>query len=99
MAKYFLSNKAIENLNGIWEYTFSAWSEEQADKYYFMLLDACQELADGALKGKPYTEIDGETKGIRIGRNLIFYRKIKLSGIEVARILHEQMDLKSRMKE
>jgi toxin ParE1/3/4 len=97
MAEYFLSNKAIEGLKGIWEYTFSTWSEKQADKYYYMLLDACQELAVGRLKGKAYTAIDNETKGIRIGRHIIFYRSIKPSGIEVARILHEQMDLKSRM--
>ena len=32
MAKYHFSNKAVEDLSAIWNYTFDAWSEHQADK-------------------------------------------------------------------
>lgn len=32
MAKYLLTNKAAEDLSGIWNYTFEAWSEKQADE-------------------------------------------------------------------
>jgi toxin ParE1/3/4 len=46
MGKYILSNKAVEDLSTIWDYTFEEWSETQADKYYCMLLDYCQDLAD-----------------------------------------------------
>ena len=38
MAEYKLTNKAVEDLNDIWEYTIEKWSEEQADKYYNLLL-------------------------------------------------------------
>lgn len=31
MAKYELTNKAIEDLTEIWEYTVDKWSEQQAD--------------------------------------------------------------------
>ena len=34
MAKYFLTNKAVEDLSKIYEYTFELWSQNQADKYY-----------------------------------------------------------------
>ena len=34
MAKYFFSNKAIEDISLIWDYTYKKWSENQADKYY-----------------------------------------------------------------
>ena len=34
MAKYLITNKAVEDLSKIWEYTFDNWSEDQADKYY-----------------------------------------------------------------
>jgi len=37
--------------------------------------------------------------GFKIGRHIIFYRKIEENKIEVARILHIRMDLKSRMHE
>ena len=97
MAKYFLSNKALEDLSAIWEYTYEAWSERQAEKYYYLLLDTCQELADGTLNGKLYKEIGPGILGFKTGRHLIFYRKAGNSGIEVARILHEQMDLKNRI--
>ena len=38
MAKYNLTNKAVEDLAKIWDYTFEQWSEQQADNYYEMLI-------------------------------------------------------------
>jgi hypothetical protein len=38
MAKYSFTNKAIEDISNIWEYTFDNWSEKQADKYYSLLI-------------------------------------------------------------
>ena len=35
MARYKLTNKAVEDLAQIWNYTFNKWSENQADTYYF----------------------------------------------------------------
>tara|TARA_B110000285_G_C14697660_1_gene411985 strand:- start:40 stop:201 length:162 start_codon:yes stop_codon:yes gene_type:complete len=52
MAKYFLTNKAVKDLNDIWEYTFDKWSENQADKYYQLILDNCQEVAESPILGK-----------------------------------------------
>lgn len=46
MGKFTLSNKAIEDLSNIWNYTFDTWSESQADKYYTILLESCQDIAD-----------------------------------------------------
>ncbi|MEI6021854.1 MAG: type II toxin-antitoxin system RelE/ParE family toxin, partial [Bacteroidota bacterium] len=34
MVKYHFTNKAIEDLTEIWQYTVEEWSEKQADKYY-----------------------------------------------------------------
>ncbi|MCX6320123.1 MAG: type II toxin-antitoxin system RelE/ParE family toxin [Bacteroidetes bacterium] len=98
MAKYHLSSRALEDLSEIWEYTYEAWSEVQADKYYFLLLDTCQSLADGTLAGKPYLEIAKDIFGFKIGRHLVFYKKAKGTGVEIVRILHEQMDLKALTK-
>jgi toxin ParE1/3/4 len=99
MANYILTNKAVEDLSNIWDYTFEAWSETQADKYYSMLLDSCQELADEKLRGKNYPEVNEYILGLTIGRHIIFYRKLKDKKIEIARILHSSMDVKSRMQE
>ena len=97
--RYALSNKAVQDLSAIWEYTFETWSEAQADKYYFMLLDSCQELADGKLKAKKYPEIHIEILGCIVGQHIIFFRRLKKNEIEIARILHSRMDLKNRIQE
>ena len=99
MAKYTLSNKALEDLSKIWEYTYEAWSELQAEKYYYLLLDTYQDLADGNLSGKSYPEINAEILGFKAGRHILFYRKAKGTGIEVARVLPGRMDLKKHIQE
>jgi toxin ParE1/3/4 len=57
MAKYKLSNKAVEDLSKIWEYTFEIWDENQADKYYEILISSCQEIAENPNSGKNYEGI------------------------------------------
>ena len=42
MLKFYLSNKAVEDLNDIWDYTVKTWSENQAEIYYSLLMDSCQ---------------------------------------------------------
>jgi len=52
MAKYQLTNKAVNDISGIWNYTADNWSEIQADTYYDLLLNTCQDLVDGKIMGK-----------------------------------------------
>ena len=99
MANYILTNKAVEDLSKIWDYTFEIWSETQADKYFFMLHDAFDDLANGKVSGKNYEEVSKEIFGFRVGQHVIFYRKQKGNKVEIARILHSRMDLKNRIKE
>jgi toxin ParE1/3/4 len=99
MATYQLTNKAVNDLSRIWNYTFDNWSEQQADKYYHLLLDCCQNLANNPDLGKKYEGVAKELFGFRINRHLIFYRKMRDKSIEITRILHEQMDIKNRVKE
>ena len=99
MANYILTNKAVEDLSNIWNYTFEVWSETQADRYYYMLLDSWQEIADEKVRGKSYPEVVQDVLGIKVGMHIIFYRKSKGNRVEIARILHSRMDLKNRMQE
>jgi hypothetical protein len=39
MANYQLTNRAVADLTQIWNYTLDNWSENQADRYYKMLID------------------------------------------------------------
>ena len=99
MASYILTNKAVDDLSGIWNYTYEVWSEKQADKYYNMLLEFCQDLADKISFGKSYDEINKDIFGFSVSHHIIFYRPFKNDDIEIVRILHNKMDLKSRMQE
>ncbi|MCP4552709.1 MAG: type II toxin-antitoxin system RelE/ParE family toxin [Bacteroidetes bacterium] len=97
MAKYELTNKAVEDLSKIWDYTFEVWTEKQADKYFEMLVSNCQEIADNPDLGKNYFGIARSLRGIKANRHIIFYRTINENYIEITRILHERMDLKKRI--
>ena len=99
MANYILTNKAVEDLSKIWDYTFEIWSETQADKYFFMLHDTFDDLANGKISGKNYEEVSKEIYGFSVGKHVVFYRKQKGNKIEIVRILQSRMDIKNRIKE
>ena len=99
MANYFLTNKAVEDLSKIWNYTYESWSENQADKYYKLLIDFCKEISQDPQIGKNYRGIEKNIFGYKADQYIIFYRIIKASEIEVLRILHGRMDLKVRIQE
>ncbi len=97
MADYTLTNKAVEDLSKIWEYTFEVWSEKQADSYYGELIAICQEIVEHPDAGKNYEGITKQLFGVKANRHIIFYRMVSQDAIEITRILHERMDLKKRI--
>lgn len=98
MVKYRLTNKAVEDLADIWNYTFDEWSDRQADDYYNMLISSCQKITTNPqLFGKRYDEIFDGLRGFNAGKDILFYRILDCSDIEIIRILHERMDLRNRM--
>jgi len=99
MAKCILTNKAVDDLTRIWNYTVEKWSENQADKYYLMLLENCNEVAFNPELGKNYSVVTENLLGFKEGRHIIFYRRVEENKVEITRILHEQMDLKNRIRE
>ena len=97
MADLLFSNKAVEDLTAIWNYTVETWSEAQADKYYTLLVDTCRQIADSPRpQGKEHTQI---MAGYRPGKHIVFYRWVSECAVEVVRILHERMDMKNRIGE
>lgn len=96
MAKYHILKRAVDDLTEIWNYTFDEWSEKQADKYYELLLEGCNELADNPLLGKEYPEISNTLLGYKWGEHIIFYIISDADEIEVVRILHGRMNLKKK---
>jgi len=100
MADLLFSNKAVEDLTDIWNYTVETWSEAQADNYYTFLVDTCRQIADSPRPlGKEYAEIMEGLFGYRTGKHIVFYRWVSECAVEVVRILHERMDMKNRIGE
>ena len=99
MSRYYLTIKAVDDLSKIWNYTYEVWSENQADKYYYELLDDCQQLSENQILGRNYIEIEKEIFGFKSGQHIIFYRIINKNEIEIIRFLHSRMDLKNRIQE
>jgi toxin ParE1/3/4 len=99
MADFKYTNKAVFDLTQIWNYTLEKWSEDQADKYYNMLIDNCREVAGNPDLGKNYSRVAENLLGFKAGRHIIFYRKISAKEIEITRILHEQMDIENRISD
>lgn len=97
MAKLHFTNKAIEDLEAIWNYTVKTWSENQAEIYYSLLIDSSQKLAAEPMLGQSYKIIAKNVLGFKTGEHLIFYKVISPQEIEVIRILHGLMDLKNHL--
>lgn len=81
------------------DYTIEVWSENQADKYYEMLISTCQEIADNPNSGKSFDGITESLLAMSANRHIIFCRTINENYVEITRILHERMDLKKRITE
>ena len=97
MAKFYLTNKAVEDLGEIWNYTVQTWAENQAEIYYSLLIDSCQELANKSSLGKSYDVVEKSILGFKTGQHVIFYRIVTEKEIEVVRILHGMMDMKNHL--
>ena len=50
--KYRISKQAIDDLNDIWVQTFRNWSKAQADRYYDLIIEEIEFIADNYLIGK-----------------------------------------------
>lgn len=95
---YRLLEKARNDLEEIWFYTFKNWSEEQADKYVGAILDEIEYLAAYPDSGRDQTHIREGYKYSQVKSHLIYYRVIKHGKeVEVVRVLHKRMDIENRL--
>ena len=99
MAKVILRQKAIDDLNKIWDYTFEKCSVKKADRYYATIKLACNGIEENPDVGKQYDGINKNLQGLKSGKHIIFYKFMNEDKIEAIRILHELMDLKKRIRE
>lgn len=96
--RYKLSVKAAEDIEDIWLYTFENWSLEQADRYVNLIFDEIGYMAANPEAGKDYSHIRKNYRCSKVKSHLIFYRlSEKEKVVEIIRVLHERMDLETRL--
>jgi toxin ParE1/3/4 len=96
---YKISGRAALDLEEIWFYTYQNWSIEQANRYFDLLMDEIEYLSKHVEAGKSADNIMKGYKVSKVKSHLIFYKESTESRIEVVRILHERMDIKTRLQE
>ena len=96
---YYIRRKALEDLDSIWRYTYFQWSVQQADKYYNMLIYKILFLAANVEAGRKIDHIKAGYRSYSAESHVIFYTVAANSKITVIRILHQRMDIPSRLNE
>jgi toxin ParE1/3/4 len=97
MARFYFTNKALEDLAEIWDYTVVEWSENQAENYYNLIMASCMDLANNPQLGKSYEILSLNVLGYKCGQHILFYRAMTKNEIEIVRVLHGMMDLKNKI--
>ena len=84
----------------IWHYTDKTWGEKQADNYVRGLHQA---IENAAMNKYLWRKVEHEdVKGIffvRYEHHYIFFRELSKDVLGVVNVLHESMDIPSRLKE
>lgn len=97
---YKISKEAEKDLEKIWLYTFETWSLQQADYYYDLLMDEIEYLTENPKFGQDFSHLRIGYFRSRVKSHFIFYRlNLKNNELEVIKILHQQMDIDSRIEE
>ena len=90
--QFKLSDLALDDLMAIEDYTAKTWGETQADEYLDQLEQRFYWLAEHAGAGKSRKALAPGLSSFPQGHHIIFYRAGG-SMLEVARILHQSMDI------
>jgi toxin ParE1/3/4 len=97
---YKISHAASQDMENIWLYTFENWSKDQADRYLNLIINEIEYLAANPTSGTDYSHIREGYFRSRVKSHFIFYRiNSQDTFIEIIRILHQRMDISSRLND
>ena len=77
MANYIISEKALDDLNTIWIYTAENWSIEQANRYYNLIMDEIEYVAENFETTKDFASIRKDYRYSKVKSHLIFCKQIE----------------------
>jgi toxin ParE1/3/4 len=93
MPRFTISEKAVEDINSIWVYTAENWSIKQADRYYKLIFDEIEYIAENFESARDFGEVRKGYRYSKVKSHLIFFRKMKGGKIEVVRVLQQLVDI------
>jgi toxin ParE1/3/4 len=98
--KVLFFSAADRRQDEIWNYTVEIWGEEQAVRYIEGLHSAIAQAAEGNLvwRNPMHPKLPG-IYFIRYEHHYVFFRELPNKVIGVISILHENMDLPSRLED
>ena len=95
---YKISAKAAEDLEDIWLYTFENWSLEQADRYLELIFNEIEYLSVNPSVGIDFGHVRKNYRRSKVKSHIVFYRYVESqSDIDIIRILHQRMDVETRL--
>lgn len=97
--RFTISKKANQDIEKIWLYTYENWSLEQADRYYNLILDEIEFIAENFESGKSGDYIKEGYRASIVKSHIIFYKRSKSNIVEIIRVLHQKMDIENRIEE
>ncbi|MFA5667654.1 MAG: type II toxin-antitoxin system RelE/ParE family toxin [Balneolaceae bacterium] len=96
--QYRISKQAIVDLNDIWTYTSHKWSKEQADSYYNLIITEFDFIVDNFMTGKSAEQTRQNYRVVKVKSHLIYYRRSSDNIVEIVRVLHEKLDISTRLQ-
>ena len=98
MMTYRISQAAINDIESIWLYTVENWSILQADRYFNLILNEIEYIAENPSSGKDFSAVRKGYYQSKIKSHFIFYKVYRRKKeVEIIRILHQRMDIESRL--
>jgi len=98
MPGFHLTEKAIADLKDIARYTQARWGRAQRIEYLKRLDLTFARLVDDPRLGINYDRVRHGYRGYLESRHIIFFRR-KGVDVEIIRILHQSMDIETRLDE
>ena len=96
MSKYTVTEEAEADIKDVGRYTNKAWGRDQRIKYIAELGVLLGRLAKNPQLGKDYGYVLDGCFGYIYQYHIVFYIKASY-GIEIIRVLHQTMDIESRL--
>ncbi|WP_162939451.1 type II toxin-antitoxin system RelE/ParE family toxin [Neorhizobium sp. NCHU2750] len=97
MVEVRLRRTAKSDLASIARYTRERWSADQAEMYIDQLLDLIEQIGDHPFSGQDMTDIREGYRRRAAGHHHILYAVMADGAVEIARILHEKVDIRRHL--